>query len=1446
MNDWTVLALKGLDLAFDNDGQLDYKKSKIEVEQAKKYFYESLQKEPSEAWPYIKYAELLDDESEKIKIYEKAYNTEPNIYSCLKLIDLYLNFLDFSKAKEWLNNLIIVDNNNASIKKYTNLLNLVNNLPKDFNPEFYLKTHNELFLTSKLDAIIHYLKFGHKEFRQYKSSIDIPFKEKEQQEIILFTQYYQCDENRKNEIQYCLKQNLNNGSIDKLVVFCEKSCSKELNDFYNLHFSENKKLLIVPIDDRLTYKQWFNYSYDNYPKSIKILANSDIYFDETIKILYELDYKNNILYSCSRIDLSPTGELVQSTVDKSPGSLPINNSRCHDCWIFKHSLLDFDHDLVVGYENCDILLKIRSEKAGCNFLNLCEHMRCIHVDNREKKVRSKYNLSNLQISSPEETRVFIVTPCYNMVETIDRTILSVISQAGDFIIHYHIQDGGSTDGTVEILEQWKKRIETNFFPTMCKKINFSYSSTKDEGMYDAIYRGFDSFDAEYNDSDWMTWINADDILSHGACAFIAEIDKQMLDEIRWVTNGIIAIENDNILVYQEDRVINRDIIKNGLSDGIHFDFVQQEGTFFRNSLWKLIDAEQNFRNFKYAGDWNLWRCFAQETDPYTTNFSLGRFSLREKQISRDKISEYNDEINNILSINTRSKNMQMLQELKRITQLCIINSLFTKKEFCIKEIDVTESVNNKKTSLSMQEKTESTSLFKDFSTDTQRPSEGVSLVTCCMNRSENLLKSLRTWLEHTEISQIIIVDWASEVPVRDTIIRAGIHDYRILVVRVNNQSSWILSRAFNLGFRFADYDKILKTDADVMIKPNFFEQNPLLPGTFVSGDWRLADKGQEHINGFFYVRRQDLFNVNGFNEYITTYGWDDDDLYNRLMQEDALSRVRIKAGSVYHIPHEDSQRGSSQDAANALEEAKQHLYTKIIANRHISSMFSWNKYKQLYPFSFNYYEKGYVEIETKKDAHVVLTGHPSISEIIPPHIQADVEYYAIAELVSHKTETSSAFSIPKHLLYKLLISRKSLSDLTIADTRLCAYGATDEIDWHRNTILVYFTSDVTPDQKVRITEEIYKLACELNFTILVDKITFKKVAFQKNEDHRIKRILPVPDIFPTNSIPVSSSTFLEDPKKTLNSNPVNIINLDSKSIDKFFQRSHNQNTAITFKKRDRIYIHVQHGLGNRLRAMASAMVLAEATSRELVLIWAPDHHCDCEFRDLFNYDGNVVNNLNDIDIRSAYYFNYMSIEPNSHKDKYISLVPGQDVYIKSAYSLNNKNISWDQENIALRSLQVSDAVKDLLKSIQSNFDIGVHIRMEGRPGTDQNSHDSAKNWTKDEHEKINYWREKSHYINFMKRIDKLIKQKPDSNIFLAADTSEAYNAFYSKYNNNNLVFLTRNHFNRSKENLIYALADAILLSRCEYLLGSTWSSFTELAQRLANKNQKVEMSGVDF
>lgn len=599
--------------------------------------------------------------------------------------------------------------------------------------------------------------------------------------------------------------------------------------------------------------------------------------------------------------------------------------------------------------------------------------------------------------------------------------------------------------------------------------------------------------------------------------------------------------------------------------------------------------------------------------------------------------------------------------------------------------------------------------------------EGISLVTCCMNRTENLLKALPSWIACSEIREIVIVDWSSREPVLDSLRMAGIADPRIRIIRVDGQPRWILSYAFNLGFRVSRFDKILKTDADIIIKEGFFTKNPLVESTFISGDWRIAEKGQEHINGFFYIRRKDVMAVKGFNEYITTYGWDDDDIYNRL-EESGVRRARVDTSTIYHIPHDDSQRlGVESDVCSPYEELRNNTLFKIRTNRFISLLMPrWNKDRTFLPFKVLEQTEGYVK--------VVQAGEPVHK--VPDHIRDDAERFAAMEILSWRVG-HSVLDLPRSDFLELIRSFR------------------------------------------------------------LEEITRERVK------ERLDRRTVVPPAFVTKST------------------------------------------------RRRIYIDVQHGLGNRLRALASAAAVAEKTDRELVVIWVPDHHCECRLSDLYDYTGAVIEEAFVPDPARIRAYNYMEIEAGAIKDALIEIDEDKDLYVRSAYVLNSPLSDWNAENEQLRRLVPSKAVRDIVGRIDVAGRVGVHVRMEAGKGLDHNSWDSIENWTEESHRQIHYWREKSHYSRFIRRIDDLFREQPDLQLFVAADLKDTYEIFY-RYYGERVSFVERNVFDRSREQIIYGLADAILLSRCAKLLGSSWSSFSELAMRMSVTLNDIEMSGKDF
>lgn len=242
--------------------------------------------------------------------------------------------------------------------------------------------------------------------------------------------------------------------------------------------------------------------------------------------------------------------------------------------------------------------------------------------------------------------VHVVTPCRNAVDTIDRTIASVLSQAGDFCLHYHIQDGGSTDGTLERIQEWDARFASGAVVSFCHDISFTYASAPDRGMYDALVTGFAAMDARYHE--FMTWINADDLLMPGAVALAASLQQQFQPaDLSWF-GGAVCILRDDMINRTFDRPIPQEALKRGLCDGQNWDYLQQEGTFFRNWLWKSVEPADRIGSMKLAGDWNLWRLMAQRARFTQATVPLGGLRISEGQMSASQRNAYRAEIASVI------------------------------------------------------------------------------------------------------------------------------------------------------------------------------------------------------------------------------------------------------------------------------------------------------------------------------------------------------------------------------------------------------------------------------------------------------------------------------------------------------------------------------------------------------------------------------------------------------------------------------------------------------------------------------------------------------------------------------------------------------------------------------------------------------------------------------
>lgn len=216
--------------------------------------------------------------------------------------------------------------------------------------------------------------------------------------------------------------------------------------------------------------------------------------------------------------------------------------------------------------------------------------------------------------------ISIITPSMNSSKHILETIHSIANQTYKNVEHIVI-DGGSTDGTVDILKENEHLIDY-------------WVSEKDGGMYEALKKGFAFAKGEYG-----CWLNADDLYYPWTCETVANIFKRH-PSCNWLTGIETHLSEDRTPYIRLPHSFPDIIIRRGLAHGRAWGFIQQESTFFTMDLFRLAGGINT--DYRLAGDFDLWRKMAQYARLYTILSPLGIFRHHPDQLSTNKSSYFKE------------------------------------------------------------------------------------------------------------------------------------------------------------------------------------------------------------------------------------------------------------------------------------------------------------------------------------------------------------------------------------------------------------------------------------------------------------------------------------------------------------------------------------------------------------------------------------------------------------------------------------------------------------------------------------------------------------------------------------------------------------------------------------------------------------------------------------
>lgn len=197
----------------------------------------------------------------------------------------------------------------------------------------------------------------------------------------------------------------------------------------------------------------------------------------------------------------------------------------------------------------------------------------------------------------------IVTPSFNQAPFIERTIRSVLAQRPAADVEYWVLDGGSTDGTVDILKRYEAHLR--------------WTSGRDGGQSAAINEGLRRGTGEI-----MAWLNSDDIYEPGALAAVAEAHRQ--EPFAWAFGNCRIID-------ETDREIRRPITVYKIRQSRRYsfrrllrrDFIPQPATFFtREALARTGELDPGLH---YSMDYDYWLRLGRQWPPRYLDRTLAAF-----------------------------------------------------------------------------------------------------------------------------------------------------------------------------------------------------------------------------------------------------------------------------------------------------------------------------------------------------------------------------------------------------------------------------------------------------------------------------------------------------------------------------------------------------------------------------------------------------------------------------------------------------------------------------------------------------------------------------------------------------------------------------------------------------------------------------------------------------
>ena len=212
-------------------------------------------------------------------------------------------------------------------------------------------------------------------------------------------------------------------------------------------------------------------------------------------------------------------------------------------------------------------------------------------------------------------KISIVIPSYNKVEYIQETLESIVSQKYPNL-EIIIQDGGSTDGTLEIIKKYAKK-----YPKI-----ISWISKKDKGQVDAINKGL-----KKAKGDILAFINADDIYEKRVLEIVGKYFNKHSNALWLAGKGGVIDENGKEVTSQVTAYKNWLLKINSYKFLLVVNYLVQPSVFLSKEAYKKYGPFTG--TSKFVMEYELWLNLGRVSMPIVLDKNLSYFRLSGENIS---------------------------------------------------------------------------------------------------------------------------------------------------------------------------------------------------------------------------------------------------------------------------------------------------------------------------------------------------------------------------------------------------------------------------------------------------------------------------------------------------------------------------------------------------------------------------------------------------------------------------------------------------------------------------------------------------------------------------------------------------------------------------------------------------------------------------------------------